>query len=131
MLLKKTHWKPSFSKKNWHFLFKIEYCMNTIEIKRLCRMLEVKKSRGMGNTASLTPPPVYALVLVSNTKKIWFLLPLLSDKYIRTLWSTTSAHGFHWILDEPGLGKKIIWFILSNILLFYAFTMSVYIIQAR
>jgi len=131
LLLKKTPWKPSFSKKNWHFRFKIEYCMNTIEIKRLCRMLEVKKSRGMGNTASLTPPSRVRPCVGIKYKKFWFLLPLLSDKYIRTLWSTTSAHGFHWILDEPGLGKKIIWFILSNSLLFYAFTMSVYIIQAR
>ena len=36
-----------------------------------------------------------------------------SFRFERQVFSTTSAHGFHWIIDDPALGKKIFWFILS------------------
>ena len=36
-----------------------------------------------------------------------------SCRFQHQVFSTTSAHGFHWIIDAPAMGEKIFWFILS------------------
>ncbi|XP_023346574.1 uncharacterized protein LOC111715477 [Eurytemora carolleeae] len=48
-----------------------------------------------------------------NPKKEQLNLLESFRRFQHQVFSTTSAHGFHWIIDAPALGEKIFWFILS------------------